>query len=90
MKRLDYINQPITTEEEAKKFFLLLNNDDLLFHPEDDPKDIVSVSPCPSEGGPDSYYRIFSDEEAEILSQRLEEVYKVMKDPCEYIGNIIN
>lgn len=56
----------ITTVEEAKAFIAGLVALDMMFHFEDSPKTIISTVT----GG-----RLFTDEEAVLVRQRLEEVY---------------
>ena len=70
-----YFTTPITTEDDAKNFIDSLHKDEILFHPEDDAYDIIDRDGT----------RLFTDEEALELNNRLDEVYQYMKDPCEYI-----
>lgn len=70
----DYFLDPITKEAEAEGFFFCLYQDNLLFHPEDDPASVFNNAE-----------RVFTDEEAEILRVRIEEIYSVMDDPCDFI-----
>jgi hypothetical protein len=69
-----YFLDPITKTQDAESFFFCLYQDNLLFHPDDDPANVVN---------PDG--RIFDDLEAHVIRQRIDEVYEVMDDPCEYI-----
>jgi len=77
----NYFKLPITSVDSAKKFYLQLANDDLLFHPEDDPRDVCDAGAIHS----DSFVPTFTEEEAEQLEKRVEETYEYLNDPCEYI-----
>lgn len=66
---------PITTIGEAKSFFYSLNKREKLFHPDDEPSTIINP-----EG-----QRIFTDEESELISQRMTEIRHFLPDPCEFI-----
>lgn len=81
----DYFKIPIDNRIEAEEFFNKLHSDDLLYHPDDSAHDILLLSPCPSEGGPDAFVNLFSKEEADLLDERMNEIYLVHSDPCEYI-----
>jgi len=48
----------------------------MLFHPEDNPADVINNAT----GQP-----LFTSEQVEQVRQRIDEVYEVMDDPCEYI-----
>lgn len=76
-----YFRTPITCKEEAEKFFDNLNADDLLFHPEDDPCDIIKLV----ETNPNKYEPLFTLREARYLRDRLDEAWLHLADPCEYI-----
>ena len=71
----DYFLTPIRSSRDAEGFFFCLHQDNLLFHPEDDPSIVVNRSGA----------LLFTDPEALILRQRIEEVYEVMDDPCDFI-----
>lgn len=77
---MKYIHDPIISEDQAKRFLENLNKDHYLFHPEDDAADIIYFST----GEP-----VFTEIEARLINQRLEEVYTFLEDPCEYILNHI-
>jgi hypothetical protein len=64
----DTYTTPIRTEADAEGFFFQLHQLGLLFHPEDDPANVG----------------IFTPEQCQHLRDRLDEVYEVMDDPCEY------
>jgi hypothetical protein len=68
-----YFLDPIKSESDAQGFFFCLYQDGLLFHPEDDPSDVVNS------GNP-----IFTDLEAQEIRQRLDEAFEFMNDPCEF------
>jgi len=70
-----YFTTPITTEDDSINFIHSLHKDEILFHPEDDANDIID-----RDGK-----RLFTEEEAFELNNRLDEVYQYMNDPCEYI-----
>jgi hypothetical protein len=65
---------PIKSESDAQGFFFCLDQQGLLFHPEDDPANVINDSG-----------RIFTESEAHAIRQRIDEVYEFMDDPCEYI-----
>lgn len=69
----------IHREDQAKGFFDKLYEDGLLYHPEDDAYDI-----CTSEGP------LFTLTEADLLNERMDEVYRVLEDPCEYVLKLIS
>lgn len=71
----NYFLTPIKSFADAEGFFFCLYQDGLLFHPEDDPSIVVNQSG----------HLLFTDPEALILRQRIDEVYEVMDDPCEFI-----
>jgi hypothetical protein len=70
-----YFLDPIKSEADAEGFFFCLHQDGLLFHPEDDPSIVVNQSGA----------FIFTDAEVLLIRERIEEVYSVMDDPCEFI-----
>ncbi len=69
-----YFLTPLTSLADCEGFFFCLEQDSLLFHPEDDPANVIN------EQG-----RIFSDSEANAIRQRISEAYEFMDDPCEFI-----
>lgn len=69
-------SKTLTTAQEAKAYLKELYDNDLLFHLDDDPADMVRVS----DGEP-----TFTIEECEMVSQRISEVFSLLKDPFEYI-----
>lgn len=73
-----YLAKPITPLAEAYEFFKHLQSDDCLFHPEDDPSSIIDSDNHP----------LFSPREADLLRQRIAEVYVFDSDPCAYISDL--
>ena len=69
------MKQPITSEADAQSFFKELQREGKLFHPEDSPDSVVD-----RHGN-----ALFNLEEVILLRQRIDEVYAVMADPCDYI-----
>jgi hypothetical protein len=69
-----YFLNPLTSLADCEGFFFCLDQDGLLFHPEDDPASVINANG-----------RIFNDEEANAIRQRIGEVYEFMDDPCEFI-----
>lgn len=76
---MEYLHTPIQTEADAEGFFFCLDQDGKLFHPEDDPATVVNASG-----------RVFTDEQAELLRERITEVYEVMAEPCAYILGLLD
>lgn len=69
-----YFKKPITSLNDAHAFFDSLAIDRVLFHPEDNPEDIV-----------DGFgLALFTPEECAELNQRIVEVYSFDADPCAY------
>ena len=50
-----------------------------MYHPEDDAFDIWD----------ENSEELFTHEEAWLLNERMDEVFKVMDDPCEYVLELI-
>jgi hypothetical protein len=48
----------------------------MIFHPEDNPADVINNA---------TGQALFTPEQVELVRQRIDEVYEVMDDPCEYI-----
>lgn len=71
-----YFLDPIKSEADAEGFFFCLHQDGLLFHPEDDPSTVINGQ---------SGAMLFSDSEVPLIRERIEEVYSVMDDPCDFI-----
>jgi hypothetical protein len=69
----DVYTTPIKSAADAEGFFFQLHQLGLLFHPEDNPSEVVNKN------GP-----IFTPDQAKHLNDRLDEVYEVMLDPCAY------
>ena len=77
----DVYTAPIRTEADAEGFFYQLHQLGRLFHPEDDPAEVVNGA----SGG-----WLFTKEQAQRLRARLDEVYEVMDDPCAYCLTLTN
>ena len=77
----DYFLTPINRESDAESFFFCLYQDGLLFHPEDNPSEVINSR---------SGHLLFTDQEAVALRERIEEAYSVMDDPCEFILSLHN
>jgi hypothetical protein len=75
----DVYTTPITTEADAEGFFFQLHQLGRLFHPEDNPAEVVDKN------GP-----IFTPEQCQHLQTRLDEVFEVMLDPCAYCLTLTN
>jgi hypothetical protein len=71
----DIYTTPIRTEADAEGFFFQLHQLGRLFHPEDDPSEVVNGA---------SGEWLFTKEQAQHLRDRINEVYEVMDDPCDY------
>ena len=69
-----YFLNPLTSFADCEGFFFCLHQDGLLFHPEDDSFSVINANG-----------RILTNEEAEALRRRIDEVYEFMDDPCEFI-----
>ena len=76
----DYFKQELKKPTQVTEFFNKLYKDGFLYHPEDDAHDIITSD--------DS--KLFTDEEADILNQRMVEVWNVYGDPCEYVLNLMS
>jgi hypothetical protein len=73
---MNHFKKSITNKEESKEFLIFLNETDQLFHPEEDPRDIIKNS---------TGEKLFTEEQSVDLEIRLDEVYEYLEDPCEYI-----
>ena len=69
-----YFLTPLTSFADCEGFFFCLDQDGLLFHPEDDPANVIN-----DQG------QLFNPEEVKALRQRIDEAYEFMDDPCEFI-----
>jgi hypothetical protein len=69
-----YFLTPLLSLSDCEGFFFCLEQDGLLFHPEDDPANVINANG-----------RVFTDQEANAIRQRVSEAYEFMDDPCEYI-----
>lgn len=72
---------PITNEAEAQGFLFQLHQAGDLFHPDDNPADIIRTAT----GEP-----VFTATEAEHIAERMEEVFEHLADPYEYALSLIN
>ena len=79
-KNRDYFKQSISTADEAQTFLIRLYLTGDFFHPEDSPYDIMVEY-----DGDDK--QLFSQEECKQLEYRMEEVWSVLHDPCEFMLN---
>lgn len=71
-----YFFDPIKSEADAEGFFFCLHQNGLLFHPEDDPSIVINGR---------TGAMLFTDQEVPLIRQRINEVYEVMDDPCDFI-----
>ena len=69
-----YFMVHIHREEQAKEFLDKLYEDGLMYHPEDDAHDIIT-----NEG------ELFTADEADLLNERMDEIWGILDDPCEYV-----
>ena len=70
------IDKPISCPRDALKFFAYLFSQDKLFHPDDDPADIVVI---------ETGDFLFDAGEVELIRNRIDEVRAVVSDPCSII-----
>lgn len=68
----EYMTTPITDEKQAQKFICDLYFDDNLYHFDSPANEIVNFK---------TDERAFSDEECELLDQRVKEVFEHVEDP---------
>tara|TARA_R110002012_G_scaffold189097_1_gene356280 strand:- start:361 stop:636 length:276 start_codon:yes stop_codon:yes gene_type:complete len=73
-----YFMVHIHREDQAKKFLDKLYEDGLMYHPEDDAHDIIT-----NEG------KLFTADEADLLNERMGEIFGILDDPCEYVLELI-
>jgi hypothetical protein len=73
---MEFLGTVIETEADAQGFFFQLNQLGMLFHPEDNPADVINSA---------TGQALFTPEQVELVRQRIDEVYAVMDDPCELI-----
>jgi len=74
-----YFKIHIHRENQAKKFLDKLYEDGLMYHPEDDAHEIIT-----NEG------ELFTADEADLLNERMDEVFGILDDPCEYVLKLIS
>ena len=77
----DIYTTPIRTEADAEGFFFQLHQLGRLFHPEDNPSEVVNGA---------SGEWLFTPDQAKHLRDRLDEAYEVMDDPCAYCLTLTN
>jgi hypothetical protein len=70
---------PITSAADAEGFLFQLHQEGLLFHPDDDAHDIINGAT----GQP-----LFTAADADLINERMEEVFTFIVDPCEYLLNL--
>jgi hypothetical protein len=73
---MNYFKKTITSKRESEDFLTFLNTTDQLFHPEEDPRNIIINS---------TGELLFNEEQSVDLENRLDEIYEYLEDPCEYI-----
>jgi len=69
----------IHREDQAKEFLDKLYEDGFMYHPEDDAHDIIN-----DKG------ELFTADEANLLNERMDEIWEILDDPCEYVLELIN
>jgi len=74
-----YFKVHIHGENQAKEFLDRLYKDGLMYHPEDDAHEIIT-----NEG------MLFTADEADLLNERMDEVWGILDDPCEYVLKLIS
>ena len=74
-----YFKIHINKENQAKEFLDKLYEDGLLYHPEDDAHEIIT-----NEG------MLFTADEADLLNERMDEIWGILDDPCEYVLKLIS
>ena len=73
-----YFKIHIHGEDQAKEFLDRLYKDGLMYHPEDDAHEIIT-----NEG------MLFTADEADLLNERMDEIWGILDDPCEYVLELI-
>ena len=74
-----YFKVHINKENQAKEFLDKLYEDGLMYHPEDDAHEIIT-----NEG------MLFTADEADLLNERMDEIWGILDDPCEYVLKLIS
>ena len=74
-----YFMVHIHREDQAKGFLDKLYEDGLMYHPEDDAHEIIT-----NEG------ELFTADEADLLNERMDEIWGILDDPCEYVLKLIS
>lgn len=77
---LELFTREVQSIELAQQLLQELMAENLLFHPEDAPASVI-----------DSCFgtRLFTDEEAILLDQRMCEMYQYMPNPCAYAMELL-
>jgi hypothetical protein len=78
---MNNFKEEIGSAQEAKAFLTFLNDSDQLFHLDEDPRDIIKNA---------TGLRLFNEEQCTNLEARLEEVFKYLDNPFEYIIEYFN
>ena len=73
-----YFKIHIHGEDQAKEFLDRLYKDGLMYHPEDDAHEIIT-----NEG------MLFTADVADLLNERMDEIWGILDDPCEYVLELI-
>ena len=73
-----YFKVHIHGENQAKEFLNRLYKDGFMYHPEDDAHEIIT-----NEG------MLFTADEADLLNERMDEIWGILDDPCEYVLELI-
>ena len=73
---MNNFTKKINSEQDAKDFLIFLNETDRTFHPEDDPRDVIELY---------TGLNTFTEEQCIHLDNRIQEIYRFLEDPCEYI-----
>jgi hypothetical protein len=76
---MNFFKNKITSEQESKLFFHRLDKHHLMFHPEDDPSQIVALNDN------NEHEELFTEEQCIDLRLRIDEIFEYMNDPCLYI-----
>lgn len=77
-----YFNQKIKSHDKAKKFIKRMVDDDLLFHFDDDPRDIITKYN-------EEYEQLFSENQCKHLDRRVNELFRYLGDPFEYVCELL-
>ena len=75
-----YLMVHIHREDQAEQFFSKMYEDGILFHPEDDAHTIMNHDDTP----------LFTNDEAILINERMDEIWDVVEDPCNYVLRLIS